>query len=374
MKNNIKVRQKQASAKTVLFFICYTVLVFHSMLKTVNFLGPIIFGRFTYHLALLLLGFLSLASVSKLQKGKIALFFFVTLFITIACIIAKDLFLAVIWLTILAAKSLNINKLIKYDILIKSIGLIIVFLSFILGITSTETLLIRDGTVRQTLGFGNPNELSSHILSIYIDYLFLNRNNDKLAIKTALAIILSLFIYFVAGSRTQIIGIIIALVLLTKKKQKEKALSRVKILMTSCLFAVLTGISFFATVTYVATPNRLEWLNELLSGRLWLAARAYKTYGIGFVGNVRVTKDMLDYPIDNAYMYFLVIYGIIPLIALGIFIGKYAKYLLETKNSEILLALTIYMLLGMSETELFRPIYNTYFIPSSNMLLNEKGN
>ena len=117
----------------------------------------------------------------------------------------------------------------------------------------------------------------------------------------------------------------------------------------------------------------MEWLNELLSGRLWLAAKAFRSYGIGIVGNVHMTKGMLNYPIDNIYMNIMIIHGVVPLIALSIFIYKFSKYLIRNKKYNDLTILSTFVLLGMSESELFKPYYNPYIIESSKMLLSDSS-
>lgn len=218
----------------------------------------------------------------------------------------------VLWfaLAIIAAKGINLKKIVKYSLITLCICCFIFILLSLFGVTNISSVYYNKGT-RFSFGMGHPNMCSAYynIIFAHLGYLYF----DKIKIKhTVFSSIGAIIIFLFTKSRTGMLVYIIAwlyFILLKKKifkKNEEKKL----------LMIVLVACMMFFTILPIIYNNEKKYMNTIdnfMTGRFSQANFYIKKYGINFLGNnvlEDLTSEYTHNILDIGYSRMLICNGI----------------------------------------------------------------
>ncbi len=287
------------------------------------------------------------------------------IYITSQRIMNIDLFLSV--LSILAAKDVNLKKVIKYELIINSI-FIVIHIFYFIGCYFFEPgkieYMIDDDSIRYTFFMRHPNYLGATLLWTISAYIYLHFD-DKKNTNLFLIIVTAIFVYFSCKSKTTFITFIILFILVIRKNKMKmpRFAKNVNIIFLISIFASI----YIATNYYNFTGQAkvvADSLNKTLSGRVKFSAIGIKEYGSTLLGRYINTGDerVLNYYgikkliIDSFYISCYINYGIFYLIAIEIGLLKLRK---KAGEKEFIFLL-IFIIVSLTERYV---IYSTLVFP-----------
>ena len=89
-------------------------------------------------------------------------------------------------LFIIAFKGIELDSVVRFDIIVRLLFLMIVVILYFNGYTNTN-IHYRDGSIRHSMGLSNPNVFSIHVMMIVSEYLYLKRK--KLGLSSAIIVL-----------------------------------------------------------------------------------------------------------------------------------------------------------------------------------------
>ena len=256
-------------------------------------------------------------------------------------------------LFVIAAKDIDVLNVAK--IAMKTIAFMIILIAIfsLVGITN-NTISVRDGAVRFTLGFRHPNNLGDQVFQFFACWIFTRWHKirwfDYLWVFS-----LALLFYFFCNSRTSFYLTIFLLVCAFAFKSVAK--NNTLILLVKVIIVLCPIISIFLTVFYDRSNSILLGFDSLFSGRLQLAHEHYLFAGFSLYGQKDTIKT-LGFALDNAYVYNAIVFGMVSL-----FFILTAIYLCIIKAEKenytpAIIIITAYCLYSLFELVLFSPTSN----------------
>ena len=321
----------------LIFYVSYTLIIFSTMFKQVTGINNLLETLSTIGIMLLLINCVS--NINKLNINKVLILFISVLMAVITKITSKSNTIFILILLIIAAKNIKLEELIKYDLKIKIPFMIIIVVLYFLRMTDVN-LHYRNGIIRHSMGFSNPNVFSTYILAIIVEYLYLRRK--KVNAKDLIIIIIGIFIIdFYADSRTQIFCLIIlALIVYINKYTGKKFLNNSIVnFIVSNIFIILTIFSLLIIYFYGQGNDIVQDIDVQTSGRIKQISGVFNEYDVNLFGNKLDLVTSLQAKLtgkqqtalDNVYIYSLLSYGIIPFIIMCIAMKKYKLRLKRMK-------------------------------------------
>lgn len=375
MKKNLKIK-----LDVLIFYISYTLILFSTMFRQVKGIDNIL--SFLNLIGMVMLLFICIINLNKITI-KEALILFIVILLSIGTrIVTGTNTILVMCLLIIAGKNIELNKLIKYDLKIKIPFLLIVSSLYFLDLTNVN-LHYRNGVVRHSMGFSNPNTFSTFVMSIIIEYLYLRK--DKLNIMDFILVVCSIFIInYYADSRTQITCLIIlSLIMFLNKYTKQKFFNnRIVNLFTTNIFIILTILSLVMVNLYKNGNSLLVEINLNMSDRLKIISTLLEQYDINMFGNkVKLVTSMQaqltgekQIALDNVYIYSLLSYGLLPYAILCIFMRKYMKYTIQENQDLLRLIMLVFLIGGIMERFCLEVHFNIFLLYFSHILYHNKKN
>ena len=363
VKNNKKIR-----LSTTLFYICYTGIILQNMLNNVIALGD--FSKIMSSITLVMLMVICIFNAFELRRKSIILLIVSAAIIVTTSFITNDSILLLVLLTVVACKSINIEKLMKYDIVLKLTLLLIVTGLYFAGMTAIH-IHYRDGSIRHSMGFSNPNTFSTYVMSIVLEYLFIHRK--KIRIKEVIITLVSvLIIDYFADSRTQIICILLALALLLIRRRYEGLLNNkaIRLIITN-IFLFMLAISSLIVQIYIVSPTTAERIDSITSGRIHNSAIVAKEYDLTILGNSEIVEHTVEkkgFAFDNSYIYIPYVYGIIPTLFLIVIMRNYMKHMLANKEYDAALIMFVLIVGGIMEKTFLRIHFDIFLLYFAYML------
>ena len=354
-----------------LFYFCYTVMLASMMFQQVFVIGS--FLTKAYQAIIVILLFVCFMNMSNMNKRRILIAFLTIILAFLTRFISGSNVLLTICLFVIACKDINFDNIVKYDLKIKTLFLIMVIILYFLGMTNVNTHY-RNGVVRQSMGFSNPNSFSTYIMSIVAEYLYLHRN--KMRIMDFLIAILAIFLIdYYADSRTQIICLAILIMLIVINRIKKVSFEKKLVKFFACnSFIFLAVLSIILVNMYNHGYKITDIINETTAGRLSNPSKFIELYGINLFGykTNQDTQIVLDedetITVDNVYMYTLLYYGVIPFIVLCIYMRQYIKYAIKCKENVIIIIMLTFFIGGLMERFCIRLYYNIFLLYFSYMV------
>lgn len=347
------------------FFISYFLFIFSTLCSELQLSDSIVRA-----LNVVSIIFSFFAIFKSFGKTKISNILLSVLF----CILSAYLVLAItnisaiIFLFVLsvAAKKIQLDKLIKVDLLLKILLVFVVMTASNLGFIQVLNFS-RAGEARNSLGFHHPNFAGLILLNIYSDIIYLRKNK-----KLSNLLIGTLFIVPVSSiidSRNAAIGIAITSIIQLIPVTKLLSTNKKRLLFPVLLIAFLTTISLFFTLAPLNKTS--QEIDKLLSGRITYSKAFYEHYGINMLGNKFEKYGSREYGdafyvLDNGYIYLLVHTGIIVFALIMLIYISRIKKSLESESDATFAILVAFACVGLMEQAMFQPIKNPFILSSNS--------
>ena len=346
---------KKIKVYDFLFYLIYTLMViYHAFSKVVG-----ISNIRNYILGIVIVGLLF---VFILQSRKYSYKSFILISLCLVSFfvsykIASDIILFVTVLFIISSKNVNFNKFIKYDLLIKSIIVILVIFLYEIGLTEVVIKARPDGTIRKALGFGHPNILGAFLFSICLDIVYIYYKSMKPI--HYIILIVSFFInLWISDSRATQIGIILLIIVSIQKNKNKKFLLK----FLPYIPILLCGISLLCSIFYTNKSETWFIINKLTSSRIKCAYDFYNYYGINLFGHFfefygQWGEEYQLTVLDNAYMHILIQFGLINMLIILFALTKAIKRMIKDDNIILMLCFCIILIYGLMELYVYQIVY-----------------
>lgn len=363
----------------LIFYVSYTLIIFSTMFKQVTGINNLLETLSTIGIMLLLINCVS--NINKLNINKVLILFISVFMAVITKITSKSNTIFILILLIIAAKNIKLEELIKYDLKIKIPFMIIIVVLYFLRMTDVN-LHYRNGIIRHSMGFSNPNVFSTYILAIIVEYLYLRRK--KVNAKDLIIIIIGIFIIdFYADSRTQIFCLIIlALIVYINKYTGKKFLNNSIVnFIVSNIFIILTIFSLLIIYFYGQGNDIVQDIDVQTSGRIKQISGVFNEYDVNLFGNKLDLVTSLQAKLtgkqqtalDNVYIYSLLSYGIIPFIIMCIAMKKYMKTTIKENEDILRTIMLVFLIGGLMERFCIEVQYNIFLLYFSYIIYDNKN-
>ncbi len=362
----------------LIFYFSYTLILMGVMFRQVYGISGLLEKITQISMVLLLVN--CVININKINIKKVLILYLVILLATITKIVTGTNTILIMCLLIIGCRNIELKKIIKYDLCIKIPFLVIVCILYFLDLTNVN-LHYRNGIVRHSMGFSNPNVFSTFILAIVVEYLYLR--DKKINIRDFIIAIGAIFVIdYYADSRTQILSLVAVTILLFVNKNTKKILFNNKIVnfITANIFIILAIASLMLTYSYRQGNEKIYVLNEIASGRIRRMAEISEKYDINLFGNKLELVTSLQakltgkeqVALDNVYMYSVLSYGIIPFIGICILARKYMKNTIKEKEDVLRAIMLIFLIAGLMERFCIEVQCNIFLLYFSHILYENK--
>ena len=309
-------------------------------------------------------------------------------FLIISYFNQQDMTLIRVFLLVVAFKRFDFYKLVKFDFKLKIIGLVIVICLHYADIFE-NVMIVRDESIRHSLGFIHPNRLAVFVCVIIFQWLVIKMHERKINLYKYLCIIIVAIITdIITGSRTilfiTLLGILVSMCFyyIPTIIIKKNILNRIITVFIAPLCALM---SYYSTVQFDSKYEIWMILDDFFSRRISMMNSLYNSYGVSIFGqevylvSARVAREqgIMWIVLDNAYMALAIRFGIIILILfLGLSVLLQEK-LIKNQKFEIVMVFTCFAILGLTELQFYMIEFNFslfafifLFQPNSNFHLN----
>ncbi|CAI3368360.1 hypothetical protein CIRMBP1257_01172 [Enterococcus cecorum] len=327
MKFIIKISNQLKTIKITnsdLFLVGYFLFIFNQILSQSQFTNIATFESIlkASRFGLLFYFFVLVIRKSKYPFNKKGLFWIIFLVVAFSEMILFNgkILLILLILVVFSSYENNINKIIKIHISALFLGLILVFLSSLIGILdplgvfkqfdNVTGFLFKQSNIRYAFGFINSNIIPITSMYIYIYLLLLKKNNWYLY-QDFIVIIINYIIYLYCGSRVCIILTLLAVVLrILVKINNKRALN---ILFPTSLamlaFSIVCSLIFPVSSFYSSPIVRV--IDNFLTARIFIMRNILYKFPINLFGYGEITIDpTVEYLVmDNGYISLFVTRG-----------------------------------------------------------------
>lgn len=361
--------------RLILFYIAYIVSVIQFFFYKIPFIKNI--TEMLNIMAIII--FIAIIIMNKYTKKQLLLMLVLSSIAMAISYKTKSFFFLKNLLIIFACKDLNFNKFVKVDFVVR----FILYLSVIIlnqnGLIESYDIyrITEKGIIeRKSLGFSHPNFLGSITFILCCEWLYIRK--FKIDFITIVPLALGWYvIYGIANSRSAALVFILLLAIYFALLQ-WKSISTNKIFSKIMIFfpIICFGLSIIEYIMYLKNPDILIKLDDNLYARAYYIAQYIDKYGWNLFGT-KINKEDLN-PLDNAYFYVIINYGI-----LAEFIFVYYFYKLLNKIYKNILAkddkllyqlvtiLISFLILGLSESAWISVAMNPFLIAFSKLLINK---
>lgn len=362
--------------RLILFYIAYIVSVIQFFFYKIPFIENI--TEMLNIMAIII--FIAIIIMNKYTKKQLLLMLVLSSIAMAISYKTKSFFFLKNLLIIFACKDLNFNKFVKVDFVVR----FILYLSVIIlnqnglieshdvyRITSTN-----DVVERKSLGFSHPNFLGSITFILCCEWLYIRK--FKIDFITIVPLALGWYvIYGIANSRSAALVFILLLAIYFALLQ-WKSISTNKIFSKIMIFfpIICFGLSIIEYIMYLKNPDILIKLDDNLYARAYYIAQYIDKYGWNLFGT-KINKEDLN-PLDNAYFYIIIHYGILAEIIFIYYFCKLFKSIYKDiiikydKSLCIITAILIsFLILGLSESAWINVVMTPFLILFSNLFNNK---
>ncbi len=319
-----------------------------------------IFARLVQITALVIAGSLFFNSILHHCAVTNILLLFVGVILLICCSFSQSYELIWGYLFIVSAENTSIRGLPKIVFYCAVLILFSVIALHITGVAETVVIGRSDSAeLRNSLGFYHPNRLVEVYLLAVLSYLMYKYNNIKL-IDCGVIAVSCLIIYGVTGTRTVLFAVAMTITVFILAQQMSTHNRNLPTTVLPMLFLLIALASVFATLLYDENSSFLNFINNILSGRLIYPSALYSAVGIPLFGmNMEGTSELISnvpyfssdvVPIDNYYNHVVFYNGPFVLLIELIVLYSISKYTSYSKYSVYYLGLMICIILGVSES------------------------
>lgn len=370
---------KKMISSTQVFYLAYIFLLISVYASRIVFFNDFLK---VFKLISLLLFFVTFLINSKMYSKKSLLIIVLLLILSlIVSYYSGNITMPILLLIVISFKDKDKEKFIANDIKIKIILIIAVLFFYFIGLTD-NLAFYRNGIIRNSYGFPHPNLLMITLVMLFVEFLYLHRSHFKykyLFLCIPIVLINTLNI----DSRTCIYFMLIIVILYIVNKNKiinKLFLSPPSRLFIRNLFLIsfiITSVSYYL---YITNSQIGFYLNDLLSGRLYSIKLLLSNYKINLFGNDLLlisteeayNKGIKAIILDNCYFHLLLHYGIVTFFTFYIAFKKLINTFFQNKETLLIIIFASFMILGLSETYLFKIEINIFLIYLSDLIYDKK--
>ena len=313
---------QKKSLSNEMFYIAYALLMATVMFSKVPSLN-IVLSLFQI-IGIALLSIVIILKNKILKKNTLVKLIFITIISLISYYLSRnstisDSSIVMLILIVFAAKNIEFDKIVKFDLKIKLIFLIMVIALYFLGLTNGGEVIYRDGVARFSLGLGHANILGITMASIILEYIYLKR--EKINKLHLISLLIGLVVIsYVTSSRGSLVlvGLMFLLVLFKKQIYNIVYKKNVRSIVINS-FLLLIILSLFMTMLYSNGSSFGILLNNLFSNRLYYINNFINYYDLTLFGqnlifsgsdavNLYGTYTQI---LDNCFIYLILRFGIV---------------------------------------------------------------
>ncbi len=256
-------------------------------------------------------------------------------------------------LVLLAAKDIPFRKYLKIFLCTGAGEMALIFVGVAAGVLSVGREVWSDGRVRFSVGYGHPNLLAVYLLALVVMYVCY-KGIERLKVYD-FVIIAAVFVFCdkVPVSRGSSIALVLLFVGLAVAKLWPTLFRQKWVpFVVSVLPAAGFAVSYFAAKFYDPSNPIWEKLNNLFTGRIFLASNAL--HG----SPMRIAGQMLSdrFYVDNVYVYWWIVGGpVASLIVWGAFCVLLWKLAKNGHTAELICGM-MFVAHGIMEQQILWPI------------------
>lgn len=358
----------------IFFYTAYFIFLFSCMFEAVVCFLPILWFLKFMSLTMLLIKFF-ISFKSGYKKITIIKITIVMICAAISFYYSRDEKYFILLLFLVAAKDINIDKFIKFDVKLKVLFMLTIILLFFMGYTNVYNMTRSDGMIRYSMGFSHPNVFAAYVFFIMAEVFYLLYKKNRLCL-----FIMLLCAFFlidkIANSRSVMLGLIFLMVFTILDFEKIKIVKKIP---TFKIFIVFFMLSLIIGYTFNESNAFYKALNLISSQRIYFMHKYLSQYNINLFGNHIVyvsslfasKKNIEAMILDNSYLLFLLKYGILNFAVFSCLIKKVLdKY--ENNNfllKSIFVALIIF---GFFESTFIYINTNVFLLFLSKVFFNDR--
>lgn len=367
----------KVSVKSLLYYIAFFIAIITQFLDTVN----INTRELSRYAALVSIGVLIILFLFKKKYTKQNLIIYAVTFFLVCISIyfsRREIFLLNMYLLIILSDEINFEKLLnKYLILLVSLIIGVVLLNQIGWIEGINNYL-REGIVRETLGFKYPTFLPNYFFHLTLVYCFLKKRLSIVAM--ILLLLINQYLYALTDTKAVYYYILLFVLSVFFAQLFNLNLSAK---MSKKLFAWISVISVVVPVIlslmYASKSDFIIRLDYILTSRLNLGHQGIQRFGLNLFGaNIEwITLDkpkLLGVPyfyVDSSFLNIWLNYGLFILILLvvGFYLGGSAVFKEDARKNNLIYLLVFFMLMlhSMFDPQFFALVYNPFLLLIGNV-------
>lgn len=268
-------------------------------------------------------------------------------------------------LFMISAQKIDLAKLIKFDVKLKTALLIFVIFLCEIGYINNYAAVI-NGSYKQALGFSHPNTFCCFAYTIILEWLCIHFKKAKWR-NYLLALALFICIYAIGGGRTSSYTFLLIYFLFVIAKITPKVFySKISSFIFTIITPLMAFMSFLTAYLYSQGNTYMTVLNELMSYRIGLSSYFMDNYDIKLFGQEVLTistrsadlGNVQSLILDCAYIRCILVYGAIYFSILIVMYIILLRALLYNKQIEYALFALFFVILGVGESYMLNPLYN----------------
>lgn len=359
--------------KRAAFFFCYAVLLIDLTFRYAYGIGDITHTILNY-VVMPLLCFLIVDNLNGLSLKRAVWLLLILAAAVSTRIISNDNLIMLGTFFICAFKGISLDSLIKFSIPIRIISLIVLIILFNLGLTEAETYTRVDGVIRYAYGFGNINNFSTYILSIVLQFVYLDRK--KFRLRDVLAILVGLLtIVIMTASRTHvgILSLLLVVVVVPFFRSKARRIEIKNKLLKFCIvhsFLIMTLLSLLAYVGYINGNSFAKEIDLATSKRISTVKTLVDMNGVAPFGQEidRSTAGGGHRVLDNSYAYILLYFGPLTMTAVAHLYKLGIQSFFRKKDDTGAVFISLYNIAGLMEHFSVEVSMNIFLLNFSNLI------
>lgn len=364
----------------ILFLLSLFLIQFATFSVNVTFISDYSTKLIDFSLVMLIFCFFVTIFKQKFNFKTLLVMFIIGTVSFISFLITNDSIMFQLFLIIICSLNISFDDIIKNDLIFKIILLIFIYMMQLLGNVHID-IFFRAGEIRHAFGFSQPNTFGFFIISLFFEFLYLKKAKIKY-IYVIILFILCLYLLSMASSRSSQISTCLFMLLysiyyLKNSRVNEKMgtnllnkrNNKVPIFVLKLLFLILTFISFYITFEYITGDSTMDFINDILSNRVYLQSVFIDMYDINLLGNNIFYFETLD----NVYIRTVLNFGVI---AWFIYLYIYCSMIsyANRKNDKLMLIIIFVLLIyGLMEWYIIRPAINIFLCYFSSILILKKN-
>jgi hypothetical protein len=316
---------------------------------------------------------LKMTIVDKYDLKKCILYFVVLglLFLNSTNVESDMVFFTV--LVAFSAHKIDFDKFLKYDIKIRIFFIALIIFLCLIGALPNFTREI-NGTFKQSFGFSHPNVLCLNVVTVLLEYMYLNKKNSFKYI--IINVIATLLLMHFCNARTSIYAYIIIFILNLIIRNKEKVFSNKLIKICMCILPIMMlGLSFYFVEQYKYGNQTIIKLDEIVTTRISNGYSFYNDYGITAFGSkietVGTRKAELTGAkvriLDMGYLRLAINNGIVVCLIFVLLLCANQFLIYKQKNYKLLLFSLFFIIIGLFETNIYNIAFNVCLIQFINL-------